>query len=209
MSKKLTEGEAIVSRALRTGANQCGSFWTDERHRRVVELFVDKKLSTAKIGVLMGITKNTVVGRLARCGLIGYRGPTTMNRLNVWYKAWRRETGRSIKCDEIGLKHAENKMNRKELVAAVYAGTDGLRGRAAANTAVDVMIKTIAAALAAGEIVEINSFGKFVHVNGRRHVGRNFKTGETIDVSPRRRGTPDLPRDPERAGTERHFVDCG
>jgi hypothetical protein len=25
-----------------------------------------------------------------------------------------------------------------------------------------------------------NSFGKFVHVNGRRHVGRNFKTGETI-----------------------------
>ena len=41
-------------------------------------------------------------------------------------------------------------------------------------------------ALAAGENVEINSFGKFVHVNGRRHVGRNFKTGETIDVSPRR-----------------------
>ena len=34
------------------------------------------------------------------------------------------------------------------------------------------------AALAAGENVEINSFGKFVHVNGRRHVGRYFKTGE-------------------------------
>jgi integration host factor subunit beta len=48
------------------------------------------------------------------------------------------------------------------------------------------VIKTIFAALAAGESVEINSFGKFVHVNGRRHVGRNFKTGETIDVSPRR-----------------------
>ena len=61
-----------------------------------------------------------------------------------------------------------------------------LKGMAAANAAVDVMIKTITAALAAGENVEINSFGKFVHVNGRRHVGRNFKTGETIDVSPRR-----------------------
>jgi nucleoid DNA-binding protein len=35
-------------------------------------------------------------------------------------------------------------------------------------------------ALASGENVEINSFGKFVHVNGQRHVGRNFKTGETI-----------------------------
>jgi nucleoid DNA-binding protein len=77
-------------------------------------------------------------------------------------------------------------MNRKELAAAVHAGTDGLRGMAAANAAVDIIIKTITAALAAGENVEINSFGKFVHVNGRRHVGRNFKTGETIDVSPRR-----------------------
>jgi nucleoid DNA-binding protein len=77
-------------------------------------------------------------------------------------------------------------MNRKELVAAVHAGTDGLRGMAAANAAVDVMIKTIMSALASGENVEINSFGKFVHVNGRRHVGRNFKTGETIEISARR-----------------------
>jgi nucleoid DNA-binding protein len=37
-----------------------------------------------------------------------------------------------------------------------------LKGMAAANAAVDVMIKTITAALAAGENVEINSFGKFV-----------------------------------------------
>jgi nucleoid DNA-binding protein len=48
---------------------------------------------------------------------------------------------------------------------------------------VDIIIKTIIAALAAGDNVEINSFGKFVHVNGRRHVGRNFKTGETIEIS--------------------------
>src|SRR5258705_40617 len=48
---------------------------------------------------------------------------------------------------------------------------------------VDIIIKTIVAALAAGDNVEINSFGKFVHVNGRRHVGRNFKTGETIEIS--------------------------
>jgi len=63
--------------------------------------------------------------------------------------------------------------------------------RSAANAAVDVMIKTIMSALTSGENVEINSFGEFVHVNGRRHgkfvhvngrryVGRNFKTGETI-----------------------------
>ena len=65
-------------------------------------------------------------------------------------------------------------MNRKELAAAVHAGTDGLRGMAAANAAVDVMIKTIMSALASGENVEINSFRKFVHVNGRRHVGREF-----------------------------------
>jgi nucleoid DNA-binding protein len=72
-------------------------------------------------------------------------------------------------------------MNRKELVAAVHACTDGLRGRAAATTAVDVMIKTIAAALIAGEDVEIHSFGKFVHVNGRRHVCRNFKTSPLMN----------------------------
>jgi nucleoid DNA-binding protein len=77
-------------------------------------------------------------------------------------------------------------MTRKELVAAVHAGTDGMRGRAAADAAVDIIIKTITAALCAGEDVEINSFGKFVHDNGRRHVGRNFKTGETIEISARR-----------------------
>ena len=67
-------------------------------------------------------------------------------------------------------------MNRKELVAAVHACTDGLRGMAAANAAVDVIIKTIMSALASGENVEINSFGKFVHVNGRRH-------GKSVHVS--------------------------
>ena len=36
-------------------------------------------------------------------------------------------------------------MTRKELVAAVHAGTDGLRGMAAANAAVDIIIKTITA----------------------------------------------------------------
>jgi nucleoid DNA-binding protein len=74
-------------------------------------------------------------------------------------------------------------MTRKELVAAVHAGTDGMRGRAVAHCAVDIVIKTI---LVAGEDVEINSFGRFVHVNGRRHVRRNFKTGETIEISARR-----------------------
>ena len=62
-------------------------------------------------------------------------------------------------------------MNRKELAAAVHAGTDGLRGMAAANAAVDIIIKTITAALAAGENFEINSFGKFVqyHTSARRY----------------------------------------
>ena len=46
-------------------------------------------------------------------------------------------------------------MNRKELASAVYTGTDGMRGRAAANAAVDIIIKTIFAALAAEETVEI------------------------------------------------------
>jgi hypothetical protein len=32
-------------------------------------------------------------------------------------------------------------MTRKELAAAVHAGTDGLRGRVAANAAVDIVIK--------------------------------------------------------------------
>jgi nucleoid DNA-binding protein len=77
-------------------------------------------------------------------------------------------------------------MTRKELVAAVHAGTDGMRGRAVARCAVDIVIKTIFAALAAGEDVEINSFGRFVHVHGRRYVGRNFKTGEAIEIEPRR-----------------------
>ena len=78
-------------------------------------------------------------------------------------------------------------MTRNELVAAVHDGTDGLRGRAAAKTAVDVIIKTIYAALAAGEDVEINSFGKFIHVDGRRYVCRNFQTREAVEIASRPR----------------------
>jgi len=77
-------------------------------------------------------------------------------------------------------------VSRKELIAAVHAGTDGLHGRAAANAAVEIIIKTIKSALAAGEDVEINSFGKFVPVERAARIGRNFKTGETVEVAPRR-----------------------
>lgn len=77
-------------------------------------------------------------------------------------------------------------ISRKELIAAVQAGTEGMRGRAAANAAVEIIIKTIKEALAAGEEVEINSFGKFVSVKCRARFGRNFKTGERVEVAPRR-----------------------
>lgn len=77
-------------------------------------------------------------------------------------------------------------MTRKELIAAVQLGTEGMRGRAAANAAVEIIIKTMKSALAAGEEVEINSFGKFVPVERRARFGRNFKTGEPVEISPRR-----------------------
>jgi len=72
-------------------------------------------------------------------------------------------------------------MNRKELVAAVHAGADGMKGRAAASAAVSAMIKIITEALVAGEIVELNSLGKFVHVNGRRHV-KNKRSERSVGL---------------------------
>jgi len=104
MGRKNTEAEAILARqrelnrkrawraenrarirALRTGANQCNSIWTSELHAELVTLF-EEKLSTAEIGRRMGLTKNTIIGRLNRCGMRRrgeYMGPTSMERLDM------------------------------------------------------------------------------------------------------------------------------
>ena len=72
-------------------------------------------------------------------------------------------------------------MNKKELVEAVADGTD--MGRAAAGKAVDAVLETIAARLAAGESVAAPGFGTFeVRQRGAR-TGRNPRTGETIEIA--------------------------
>jgi hypothetical protein len=63
--------------------NQHSYFWTDERQRWLVNLF-EENLSTAEIARRMGITRNSVIGRLHRCHMSRrekYSGPTTIERL--------------------------------------------------------------------------------------------------------------------------------
>ncbi len=72
-------------------------------------------------------------------------------------------------------------MNKKELVAAVADGT-GLAQVAVAE-AVDGVLETIAARLAAGESVTIPGFGTFEVRERSARTGRNPRTGEVLDIA--------------------------
>jgi hypothetical protein len=121
MPRKNTEAEAIASRQRRLirqreyrkrchkGANpdhpnQLNSLWTDERHIELVSLFEDPAdLTMAEIGRRMGLTKNAIIGRIDRCQLSRYTGPTTMERLDAWNEAWATRNGREdrLPADEV------------------------------------------------------------------------------------------------------------
>jgi hypothetical protein len=97
--RKYTAAEAIVARQRKTNnqrmqrlrlrinsdrPNQCNSIWTDERHAQLVALFEDpRNLTTAEIGRRMGLTKNTIIGRIYRCHMSRYSGPTMLKRLQM------------------------------------------------------------------------------------------------------------------------------
>jgi hypothetical protein len=64
-------------------------------HRELVALF-DEKLTASEMGRRIGLTKNTIIGRLNRCGLRRrgeYLGPTSMDRLNELNAAWAERNG--------------------------------------------------------------------------------------------------------------------
>lgn len=75
-------------------------------------------------------------------------------------------------------------MNKSELIEAI-AQKENLPHREASsitNTILETMIET----LAAGESIEIRGFGSFVIKEYEAYHGRNPKTGEKIEVPPKK-----------------------
>ena len=75
-------------------------------------------------------------------------------------------------------------VTRADLSEAVWQEV-GLPGREAAQL-VDMVIEAIAERLAAGETVKISGFGSFTLRDKGPRLGRNPKTGEAAEISPRR-----------------------
>jgi integration host factor subunit beta len=58
--------------------------------------------------------------------------------------------------------------------------------RAQAESVVDILIETISDALSRGDRVEIRGFGSFSVNSYKSYVGRNPKTGDQINVPPKK-----------------------
>jgi integration host factor subunit beta len=75
-------------------------------------------------------------------------------------------------------------MNKSELIEAV-AQEANLSLKDASSVIVTIL-ETMTETLAAGENIEIRGFGSFVIKEYESYKGRNPKTGEVIDVPPKR-----------------------
>ena len=75
-------------------------------------------------------------------------------------------------------------MNKSELVEQVARGA-GLT-RKTAEAAVGVVFAALRESLISGERIEIRGFGSFVTKSYKAYLGRNPRTGETIDVPAKR-----------------------
>lgn len=75
-------------------------------------------------------------------------------------------------------------MNKSELIEALSQDIDLPHKEAAAIT--NTIIETMTEALANGESIEIRGFGSFVIKEYSSYEGRNPKTGEKIQVKPKK-----------------------
>jgi integration host factor subunit alpha len=78
----------------------------------------------------------------------------------------------------------QNTVTRADLVEALHERCDV--PRAVAGRFLERMLGTIADSLAAGDTVKLARFGNFVVREKRERVGRNPKTGETAQITPRK-----------------------
>ena len=75
-------------------------------------------------------------------------------------------------------------MNRSDLVNELKDKT--ALSKKDATEVIDIFFDKIAKILVKGERVEIRGFGSFTVKNYKPYVGRNPKTGEQINVSPKK-----------------------
>jgi integration host factor subunit alpha len=75
-------------------------------------------------------------------------------------------------------------ITRADLYEAVYSRVGLSRTESAAL--VELILKEISDALAAGETVKLSSFGSFIIRSKTERVGRNPKTGVEAPITPRR-----------------------
>ncbi len=78
----------------------------------------------------------------------------------------------------------EGTMTKSDLVNALAARADITQARA--EQVVNVIFESMADSLVKGEGIEIRGFGSFSVRDYRGYTGRNPRTGEPVDVAPKR-----------------------
>ena len=73
-------------------------------------------------------------------------------------------------------------MNKTELIDQIAASAD--ISKAAAGRALDSTVEIIKAALKAGDTVSLIGFGTFYVGERAARIGRNPRTGETLEIKP-------------------------
>ena len=86
--------------------------------------------------------------------------------------------------ESLGDKMSNKTLTRMDLTEAVFREV-GL-SRNDSSALVDSVLEHVSNALAAGEQVKISSFGTFSVRDKKARIGRNPKTGEEVQISPRR-----------------------
>jgi integration host factor subunit alpha len=86
--------------------------------------------------------------------------------------------------ESLGDKMSNKTLTRMDLTEAVFREVGLSRNDSAAL--VDSVLEHVSNALASGEQVKISSFGTFSVRDKKARIGRNPKTGEEVQISPRR-----------------------
>jgi nucleoid DNA-binding protein len=76
-------------------------------------------------------------------------------------------------------------MNRQELIDAI--SSDAKISKISADRMLDSFIRRVQESIAKGEKVKLAGFGTFELTKAAARLGRNPKTGETIQIAPRAR----------------------
>jgi integration host factor subunit beta len=122
----------------------------------------------------------TVLGGVARTGVVSSAGISETYRLGWAKRLWRLQSGRR----GMGTMTKQPTLTKADLIAEVERITE--LKRSDSEVIVETIFESIIDSLQKGDKIEIRGFGSFRTRQRRGRVGRNPKTGAKVEVPPKK-----------------------